>query len=191
MLKKFILFVACVILISSNSYSKTNFYQVTGSISSVEVLKTYSTQKVPRDEKRCSIQRVPVNQEANKFGADNFIGALIGGAIGNRLGEGGGKSGATALGALIGSEVVRSDKATANQNFVEKEVCRIQKVIHTETTERISGYKLIVDVDGETISFNSNRSYNPGDLITLTKKISYSLNSVSYTHLTLPTTPYV
>ena len=67
MLKKFILFVACVILISSNSYSKTNFYQVTGSISSVEVLKTYSTQKVPRDEKRCSIQRVPVNQEANKF----------------------------------------------------------------------------------------------------------------------------
>ncbi len=176
MLKKFILFVACVILISSNSYSKTNFYQVTGSISSVEVLKTYSTQKVPRDEKRCSIQRVPVNQEANKFGADNFIGALIGGAIGNRIGEGGGKSGATALGALIGSEVVRSDKATANQNFVEKEVCRIQRVIHTETTERISGYKLIVDVDGETISLNSNRSYNPGDLITLTKKISYSLN---------------
>ena len=176
MLKKFILFVACVILISSNSYSKTNFYQVTGSISSVEVLKTYSTQKVPRNEKRCSIQRVPVNQEANKFGADNFIGALIGGAIGNRIGEGGGKSGATALGALIGSEVVRSDKATANQNFVEKEVCRIQRVIHTETTERISGYKLIVDVDGETISLNSNKSYNPGDLITLTKKISYSLN---------------
>ena len=176
MLKKFILFVACVILISSNSYSKTNFYQVTGSISSVEVLKTYSTQKVPRDEKRCSIQRVPVNQEANKFGADNFIGALIGGAIGNRIGEGGGKAGATALGALIGSEVVRSDKATANQNFVEKEVCRIQRVIHTETTERISGYKLIVDVDGEIISFNSNRSYNPGDLITLTKKVSYSLN---------------
>ena len=176
MLKKFILFVGCVILISSNSYSKTNFYQVTGSISSVEVLKTYSTQKVPTNEKRCSIQRVPVNQEANKFGADNFIGALIGGAIGNRLGEGGGKSGATALGALIGSEVVRSDKATANQNFVEKEVCRIQKVIHTETIERISGYRLIIDVDGETISFNSNRSYNSGDLITLTKKISYSLN---------------
>ena len=104
------------------------------------------------------------------------IGALIGGAIGNRLGEGGGKSGATALGALIGSEVVRNEKAEANQNFVEKEVCRVQKVIHTETTEQISGYKLIIDVDGETIQMNSNRSYNPGDLITLTKKISYSLN---------------
>ena len=176
MLKKFILFVACVILISSNSYSKTNFYQVTGSISSVEVLKTYSTQKIPKDEKRCSIQRVQVNQEANKFGADNFIGALIGGAIGNRLGEGGGKAGSTAIGALIGSEVVRSEKADANQNFVEKEVCRIQKVIHTETTERVRGYRLNIDVDGETISLNSNRSYNPGDLITLTKKISYSLN---------------
>ena len=175
MLKKFLLFGSLVFL-ASNAYSKTNFYQVTGSVSSVEVLKTYSTQKVPKNEKKCSIQRVPINQDANKFGADNFIGALIGGAIGNRLGEGGGKSGATALGALIGSEVVRSDKAAANQNFVEKEVCRVQKVMHTETIERISGYKLIIDVDGETISMNSNRSYNPGDLITLTKKISYSLN---------------
>ena len=124
MLKNFLLF-GSLLLLTSNAYSKTNFYQVTGSVSSVEVLKTYSTQKVPRNEKRCSIQRVPVNQNANKFGADNFIGALIGGAIGNRLGEGGGKSGATALGALIGSEVVRNDKAEANQNFVEKEVCRV------------------------------------------------------------------
>ena len=176
MLKKIFVFLGFVILFSSKSYSKTNFYQVTGSVSSIEVLKTYTTQKVPRDEKRCSIQRVPVNQEANKFGADNFIGALIGGAIGNRLGEGGGKSGSTAIGALIGSEVVRSEKAGANQNFVEKEVCRIQKVIHTETTEQVRGYQLNIDVDGETISLNSNRSYSPGDLITLTKKISYSLN---------------
>ena len=175
MLKKFLL-IGSLLFLASNAYSKTNFYQVTGSVSSVEVLKTYSTQKVPKNEKRCSIQRVPVNQDANKFGADNFIGALIGGAIGNRLGEGGGKSGATALGALIGSEVVRSDKATANQNFVEKEVCRVQKVIHTETTERVSGYKLIINIDGETISLNSNKSYNPGDLISLTKKVSYSLN---------------
>ena len=175
MLKNFLLF-GSLILLTSNAYSKTNFYQVTGSISSVEVLKTYSTQKVPRNEKRCSIQRVPVNQDANKFGADNFIGALIGGAIGNQIGEGGGKAGATALGALLGSEVVRNEKTTTNQNFVEKKVCRVQKVIHTETIEQISGYKLIIDIDGETISMNSNRSYNPGDLITLTKKISYSLN---------------
>ena len=175
MFKNFLLF-GSLILLTSNAYSKTNFYQVTGSVSAVEVLKTYSTQKVPKNEKRCSIQRVPVNQDANKFGADNFIGALIGGAIGNQIGEGGGKAGATALGALLGSEVVRNEKNTTNQNFVEKEVCRVQKVIHTETIEQISGYKLIIDVDGETISMNSNRSYNPGDLITLTKKISYSLN---------------
>ena len=175
MLKNFLLF-GSMVLLTSNAYSKTNFYQVTGSISSVEVLKTYSTQKVPKNEKRCSIQRVPVSQDANKFGADNFIGALIGGAIGNQIGEGGGKAGATALGALLGSEVVRSEKAGSNQNFVEKEVCRVQKVMHTETIEQISGYKLIINVDGETVSMNSNRSYNPGDLVTLTKKISYSLN---------------
>jgi hypothetical protein len=48
--------------------------------------------------------------------------------------------------------------------------------MHTETIEQVSGYRLNIEVDGDIISFRSNRSYNPGDLITLTKKISYSLN---------------
>lgn len=174
--KKYFLILGFFVLLSSNSYSKTNFYQVTGTVSSVEVLKTYSEQRVPKNEKTCSIQRVPVNQNAQKFGADNFIGALIGGAIGNQLGSGGGKSGSTAIGALIGSEVVRNEKAEANQNYIEKEVCRVTKVMHTETIEQVSGYRLDIEVDGDIISFTSNRSYNPGDLITLTKKISYSLN---------------
>ena len=174
--KKYFLILGFFVLLSSNSYSKTNFYQVTGTVSSVEVLKTYSEQRVPKNEKTCSIQRVPVNQNAQKFGADNFIGALIGGAIGNQLGSGGGKSGSTAIGALIGSEVVRNEKAEANQNYIEKEVCRVTKVMHTETIEQVSGYRLNIEVDGDIISFTSNRSYNPGDLITLTKKIRYSLN---------------
>ena len=174
--KKYFLILGFFVLLSSNSYSKTNFYQVTGTVSSVEVLKTYSEQRVPKNEKTCSIQRVPVNQNAQKFGADNFIGALIGGAIWNQLGSGGGKSGSTAIGALIGSEVVRNEKAEANQNYIEKEVCRVTKVMHTETIEQVSGYRLNIEVDGDIISFTSNRSYNPGDLITLTKKISYSLN---------------
>ncbi|MDC1035215.1 hypothetical protein OAQ98_01910 [Alphaproteobacteria bacterium] len=174
--KKYFLILGFFVLLSSNSYSKTNFYQVTGTVSSVEVLKTYSEQRVPKNEKTCSIQRVPVNQNAQKFGADNFIGALIGGAIGNQLGSGGGKSGSTAIGALIGSEVVRNEKAEANQNYIEKEVCRVTKVMHTETIEQVSGYRLNIEVDGDIISFTSNRSYNPGDLITLTKKISYSIN---------------
>jgi uncharacterized protein YcfJ len=163
-------------LFSSNGYTETRIYQVTGSVSSVEVLKTYTTQKIPRNENRCEIQKVPINQNAQKFGADNFIGALIGGAIGNQIGSGGGKSGSTALGALIGSEVVRSDKAAANNDYVEKEVCRMQKVIYTETKEQISGYKINIDVDGETISITSNKSYNPGEIITLSKKINYSVN---------------
>ena len=175
MLKHFFFFFLFA-LFSSNGYTETRIYQVTGSVSSVEVLKTYTTQKIPRNENRCKIQRVPINQNAQKFGADNFIGALIGGAIGNQIGSGGGKSGSTALGALIGSEVVRSDKAAANNDYVEKEVCRMQKVIYTETKEQISGYKINIDVDGETISITSNKSYNPGEIITLSKKITYSVN---------------
>ena len=71
---------------------------------------------------------------------------------------------------------MRSDKAAANNDYVEKEVCRMQKVIYTETKEQISGYKINIDVDGETISITSNKSYNPGEIITLSKKITYSVN---------------
>ena len=105
-------------------------------------------------------------------------GALIGGAIGNKLGEGGGKSGSTAIGALIGSEIVRSDKQARadNNQFVEKEVCRIQNITYTETSEQITGYKLNVNVDGQIIEFRSNKSYNPGDTISVRKEISYFLD---------------
>ena len=173
---KYFFLLIMLFFFSSKGHTETKIYQVTGAVSSVEVLKTYTTQKIPRNEKQCQIQRVPINQNAQKFGADNFIGALIGGAIGNQIGSGGGKSGSTALGALIGSEVVRSDKAAANNDYVEKEVCRMQKVIYTETKEQISGYKINIDVDGETISITSNKSYNPGEIITLSKKITYSVN---------------
>ena len=70
MSKKIFLLFGLIVLFSSSGYSKTNFYQVTGSISSVEVLKKYTNQRVPREEKKCSIQRVPVNQNAQKFGPE-------------------------------------------------------------------------------------------------------------------------
>ena len=173
---KYFFLLTIFIFVSSKGYTEIQLYQVTGTISSVGVLKTYTTQKIPRNEKQCETQRVPVNQNAQKFGADNFIGALIGGAIGNQIGSGGGKSGSTALGALIGSEVVRSEKMAPNQDYEEREVCSIRKVIYTETKEQISGYKLDIEIDGSNISMTSNKSYSVGDIITLTKKISYSLN---------------
>ncbi len=152
--------------------------QTIGYVQSVEVLKKYVTQNIPKREKVCEIKRVPVQKEARGFGADNLIGALIGGAIGNKLGEGGGKSGATAIGALIGSEMVDRDKQAKadNSQFVEKEVCRIQNITYTETLEQITGYKLNVDIEGQIVKFRSNTSYNPGDAITIRKEISYFLD---------------
>ena len=158
--------------------SKTVIIQSSGYIESVEVLKKYVTENIPKKEKVCEIKRVPVQKASRGFSADNLIGALIGGAIGNKLGEGGGKSGSTAIGALIGSEIVRSDKQARadNNQFVEKEVCRIQNITYTETSEQITGYKLNVDVDGQIIEFRSNKSYNPGDAISVRKEISYFLD---------------
>ncbi len=174
---KFIISIFLIIL-PSIVFSKTVIIQSSGYIESVEVLKKYVTENIPKKEKICEIKRVPVQKASRGFSADNLIGALIGGAIGNKLGEGGGKSGSTAIGALIGSEIVRSDKQARadNNQFVEKEVCRIQNITYTETSEKITGYKLNVNVDGQIIEFRSNKSYNPGDTISVRKEISYFLD---------------
>ena len=160
--------------LSSVSFSKTITTQTNGYVESVEVLKKYVTQNIPKREKVCEIKRVPVQKASQGFGADN----LIGGAIGNKIGEGGGKQGSTAIGALIGSEIVRNDKQAraSNNEFVEKEVCRIQNITYTETSEQITGYKLNIDIDGQILEFISNKSYNPGDTISIRKKVSYSLD---------------
>ena len=174
---KFIISIFFIIL-PSIVFSKTVIIQSNGYIESVEVLKKYVTENIPKKEKICEIKRVPVQKASRGFSADNLIGALIGGAIGNKLGEGGGKSGSTAIGALIGSEIVRSDKQARadNNQFVEKEVCRIQNITYTETSEQITGYKLNIDIDGQILELISNKSYNPGDTIGIRKKVSYSLD---------------
>ena len=173
-------FIICIflIIVPTVTFSKTVIIQSNGYVQSVEVLKKYITKNIPKKEKVCEIKRVPVQKASRGFSADNLIGALIGGAIGNKLGEGGGKAGSTAIGALIGSEVVRSDKQARadNKQFVEKEVCRIQNITYTETSEKITGYKLNVNVDGQIIEFRSNKSYNPGDTISVRKEISYFLD---------------
>ena len=173
-------FIICIflIIVPTVAFSKTVIIQSNGYIQSVEVLKKYVTQNMPKKEKICEIKRVPVQKTSSGFSADNLIGALIGGAIGNKLGEGGGKAGSTAIGALIGSEVVRSDKQARadNNQFVEKEVCRIQNITYTETSEQIIGYKLNVEVDGQIVEFRSNRSYNPGETIAIRKEVNYFLD---------------
>ena len=55
--------------------------------------------------------------------------------------------------------MVRSEKNASNRDYEEREVCRIEKVVYSETKEQISGYKLDVEIDGDTISINSNKYY--------------------------------
>ena len=176
-MKQIILTIFIILISTYNSFGETKTIQTSGFVHSVEVLKKFTTKQVPKREKVCEIKRVPVNGASQQFGADNLIGALIGGAIGNQLGKGGGKQGSTAIGALIGSEMVRKDKTAraSNGSFVEKEVCRLQRIVHTETIEQVYGYKLSVEIDGELITMQTNRSYNPGETISIRKQIIYSI----------------
>ena len=174
---KLIITILSIIVLPYKANAEKKIISTSGYVQSVEVLKKYITHQIPKKEKVCEIKQVPVNETVQSFGADNLIGALIGGAIGNKIGQGGGKQGSTAIGALIGSEAVRSHKqAHANNGrFVEKEICRLQRIVHTETIEQISGYKLTIEVDGDLVTINSNRSYNPGDNLSIRKEIKYSI----------------
>ncbi len=176
-MKKVFLTILIIIVFPFSLYGKTINTQTSGFVHSVEVLKKFVTKKVPKKERICEIKQVPVTGSSQQFGAENLIGALIGGAIGNQLGKGGGKQGSTAIGALIGSEMVRKDKVARanNDSFVEKEICRLQRIMHTETIEQVYGYKLSIEVDGNLITMQSNRSYNPGDTISISKQTTYSI----------------
>ena len=79
---------------------------------------------------------------------------------------------------MIGSEIVRNEKQAqaSDDQFVEKEICKLQTITYTETSEQITGYKIHVEVDGSIIIFQSNRSYNVNEPVSITKKINYFLN---------------
>ena len=109
-MKKIILLVVTILVFPFSLYGKTKNYSNHWICSFSRSFKKLITKQVPKREKVCEIKQVPVTGNNQKFGADNLIGALIGGAIGNQLGKGGGKQGSTAIGALIGSEMVRKIK---------------------------------------------------------------------------------
>ena len=158
--------------------AETRTDSVLGTVTRVDVLTSNIIRKTPTDERVCEIQDVPVYEQASN-GEGNIggliVGGLIGSAIGNKLSDanGGGAAGAVA-GALLGHEASKKGSKEI-VGYRREEVCKIQRVVLEETIERIDGYRIEVEVDNRIVTLESQKDYENGQRIELSKRTTYSL----------------
>ena len=167
------------LLSAKNIFSESSTNNSIGIVQSVEPLKKSTTKQIPTFKKVCKMKKVPVPvpEESHQFGADNLIGAVIGGAIGSQFGDKHSRPATAAVGAVVGSEIVRNAKVTdAKKKVEEKKVCKTKKRYKSETIEKIYGYKLIVKIDDELVSMTTTKPYLVGEPITLRKNTEYFLD---------------
>ena len=106
--------------------------------------------------------------------SSNLAGALLGAAAGSQVGGGSGNKAATAAGALIGSELANNQSEVIG--YEDREVCEIQNVLVKKSINKVSGYRLIVSADNRDLIFDSKRSAQPGDVVSIRKTLIYDLN---------------
>jgi len=162
------------------SADQTTVTSVVGYVDSVEVLTSTYIRKTPAEEKVCEVEEVPIyagQQESDGIGG-LIIGGLIGSAVGNAASD---KDGAGTFGAVTGAlighdQAKKQSKQGKIVGYKQQDVCTIRKVVREERIEEITGYRLKISADGESLTLKSSRSYNAGDSITLRKKTTYSIN---------------
>ncbi len=162
------------------SASQTNVKTVIGNISNVEVLTQTYLRKTPIEQKVCTIEDVPIYEEAK--GGDELGGLIIGGLLGAAVGNsvsganGAGTAGAVA-GALIGRDQAKKQKTFGKiVGYRQQNICEIQKSVREERIEEITGYRLSINIGGDTVKLQTKRSYDVGDEIEIRQQTTYSLN---------------
>ena len=109
-----------------------------------------------------------------KLNSDKLGGAILGGVAGAQVGSGSGNKAATAAGALLGSEIANSNQADII-GYEDREICEIQNIIIKKSIDRVSGYLLNILADNRELTFESKRSAQPGDVVTIRKTLIYNL----------------
>ena len=110
-------------------------------------------------------------QELN---SNNLAGAILGGVAGSQVGGGTGNKAATAAGALIGSELANNN--TEIIGYEDREVCKVQNILVKKSINKVSGYRIIVSADNRDLVFDTKRSAQPGDVVSIRKTLIYDLN---------------
>lgn len=193
---------------------------ISGVVTSVEVLTANYIEEFPETRNICEIRQVPIttqrksagssdkkllgaiiggvlgskvgegsgNQAATAFGAllgssissgkeinsNNLAGAILGGVAGSQIGSGSGNKAATAAGALIGSELANNSSEVIG--YENREVCEIQNILVKKSINKVTGYRIIVSADNRELIFDSKRSAQPGDVVSIRRTLIYDLN---------------
>ena len=193
---------------------------ISGVVTSVEVLTANYIEEVPETRNICEIRQVPITAQRKSTGPSDkkLLGAIIGGVLGSKVGEGSGSQAATALGALLGSSLSSGQEINSNNltgaiiggvagsqigsgsgnkaataagaligseiannsseviGYEDREVCEIQNVLVKKSINKVTGYRIIVSADNRDLIFDTKRSAQPGDVVSIRRTLIYDLN---------------
>ena len=182
--------IAALVLVASGVNAAPSSDYVHGVVRSAEPIYVTQVQKTPIREQVCRSETVPVFSQPGSGGSRKgddheeleglIAGGLVGSVIGNAVSD---EPGAGTAGAVVGALIGRQ-QAEERQDYTpgvitsyrQQEVCRheVTKVLE-QPVEKLTGYKLDILVDGETITIKTDagHQYQEGDTIRLSQPTDY------------------
>jgi len=133
------------------------------------VSSTAVTAQVAVPVQQCSEQQQIVESRTSGGGA--LVGALIGGVVGHNIGGGLGRAAATGVGVVAGAAIGdRTEAANTPATSVPVRSCQT----YTSYENRVIGYDVAYDYNGQRRVARMSQALNPGDSISLNVQVSPS-----------------
>ena len=158
-----------MLTVASCATAETLTMNVKGTVTSVQPLTRVVS--VERPHRSCNTVEVPVygNVGGGASAGDVLGGMIIGGLLGK--GVSGNDRGAAA-GAVIGG-MVSADKNNQQGIVGYRQENRCTTEYITELQERNAGYRVTIEVEGNTIQTVTNRKYRVGQRVEVRKQYSF------------------
>ena len=166
---KKLLMATALIGVSSCATAETIASSVKGTVTEVQPLTRVVS--VERPHRSCNTVEVPVygNVGGGASAGDVLGGMIIGGLLGK--GVSGNDKGAAA-GAVIGG-MISADKNTQQGIIGYRQENRCTTEYITELQERNAGYRVTIEVEGNTIQTVTDRKYRVGQRVEVRKQYSF------------------
>jgi len=130
----------------------------------INTTENYVTQNVRTPQTNCSVVDIPIyGRTSGGASAGDVLGGMI---IGGLIGKGAtGKDNGAAAGAVIGG-MIAADKNQGQQQIVGyRQEERCVKTYVTEQVEKLSGYTVTYELNGQQFTTHSNRYLRPGTMM--------------------------
>ena len=166
---KKLLMATALVGVASCATAETIASNVKGTVTEVQPLTRVVS--VERPHRSCNTVEVPVygNVGGGASAGDVLGGMIIGGLLGK--GVSGNDKGAAA-GAVIGG-MISADKKTQQGIIGYRQENRCTTEYITELQERNAGYRVTIEVEGNTIQTVTDRKYRVGQRVEVRKQYSF------------------